>query len=351
MAFPVGALLFLGVGLAATSVFPDLSASPRGILIYLLGLACYLAGLKLVSRIDIRKDLALSNVLIALSGALVTLFFWANDQAWVVGPLLPLALLYFWKNRERCAHLLMVSGLTLYLVNLYIYGIPILDNTLRATGFNPLWVVSLGLFLLGYVLRLESASMREVAALTCLGLLFLLGGYRGPIILLILNLVMMLYYRETLENRHVLIAIAALVLFTIVFGWYQQNLGMDPLTLIAHRLGYTYHRYDQVVNTLSPLGPGQVLRHQDPRYMIGELTTGHWRSTNSALFGIVWADSGIVGLILLFAGLGMATGLLFSRRNTLYCLWYAYLLLAIEAGIDANYAILAPSLVALIYRE
>ncbi len=351
IALPIGALVFLGIGLYSTKIFPDLSASPRGILVYLLGISAYLIGIKLVSRIEIKKNVVLSNVLIGLSALLVTLFLWVNNMPWVIGPLLPLMVLYAWKNKERAAYPLIVSGLGLFLLNLYVYGVPIIDNALRAQGFNLLWISSIGLFLLGYVMRLERASPREIVLLTCSGLLFLLGGYRGPIILLILNMLIMLYYRETLKNRHLALAIIALVTFTILFGWYQQNLGMDPTTLIAHRLGYTYHRYDQIVNVLSPLGPGQVLTQADPRYAIGELTTDHWRSTNSALFGIVWADSGIVGLLAVFTGLGAATKVLFSRRNGLYSLWLAYLLLAIEAGVDLNYVMLAPSLLGLLYRK
>ena len=338
LGFAGGCAAFLGLAVLGTLQFSWLSfPSPLSLAIYFLGTALVVGGYFLGKRVKVPPLpllwgvlllVVLSLYLYPLYGArgLVAAFFLIAALVAVVEGL---------PGKE-----LFTIGAAGMLVNFYFSGVPLLEPASRG-GYTSLGAVSLVLLLLG-INQLAQGDDRKFKLFFAAGLaLAVLTAYRSVVVLVALTPLITRNHVRKIEPRKWAIIGASLALVVLLVGQINAFEGEEnPLLLVTRRAGFTYERFDQIVNTLTP-HPG-LWFEGEPRYVIGQLTLGEHKIINAGLYGFMWLDGGVVELVLgsILAGFGLGH---FRRNREMIAPFYSmiiiYFLLSIEAGFDLVYLV------------
>jgi len=239
---------------------------------------------------------------------------------------------------RRPGERLVALGIGTLLVNFYYNGVPLLEPSTRG-AFTALGALGMLLLILGINILADKKD-RKVWWFFGVGLvLAALTGYRSTILFLgISTLITVSFWKEIEWKRLVLYGIALLVI-VIVIGQINAFVGEEnPYLLVTRRAGFTYERYDQIVNTLSPV-PGLWFA-PEPRYVIGEITLGEHNLINAGIFGFLWLDGGLLEVILGSVLIGLALGQIRRDRDVIrpfYGMIWIYILVAIDSGFDIIY--------------
>lgn len=331
--FPLVAIGFLAISLIGAKVYSYYTVTGFSVFLSLAATAVFIAGARFARELEINERLALGLILLA------AIPYLARNMDYIVPFLLGLSAVYLIKREpERLAFLMLASGTVLFIAYVLLNGIPLIDQSLRAGGYTPLWAAALALYSLGFNIRAYKAGRKEFLLLALAGLaVFLLGGYRGALMLIAASALFAAYYRGFLDLKvSSAVALAALILITIA-GMQASSLGLSPAGLFLNRAAFTSSIEDRIMRS-EPAGMGLWLE-KNPRFAIGEIFVGHAKSINAGLFGSLWLTGGYVLLMGGMLLIGMAAGYMHKKRENFpaaYSIGLAFLLLAIEAGLDLN---------------
>ncbi len=331
--FSLVAIGFLMISILGAMVYPYYKITRISVLLSLLATVMFIAGVKFARELEINANAVLGLIALAASPYL------ANKPSYLAPFLLGLSAVYLIKRQpERLALLMLASGTVLFLAYIWLNGIPLINQSLRAGGYTPPWAAALALYLLGFNIRAYKASKKEFLLLSLLGLaVFLLGGYRGALMLIAASGLAAAYYRGFLDlkmSSAIAFAAIALILFA---GMQSSGLGLGPAGLFLNRAAFTSSIADRIFHS-EPLGM-QLWLEKNPRFAIGELFVGHAKSINAGLFGFLWLTGGYLSLMFGMLFIGMGIGYIYKKREAFpaaYSVGLAYLLLSIEAGLDFN---------------
>lgn len=340
--FPVSALFFLLAGIIGAGFFPQFQIPFVVVLLHFLGIAIFLAGTFSAGRLE--KVFGNQWIVLSVFSVLLLYFSYLNFRSYYYLALLaPVVLYCLRKYCEKLGYPLVLAGALLFLANLRSVGIPLLNPALRDGGYTFVWAFSILLFLLGFGLRLQVAGKREIFLLSLFGAVLLaLGGYRGPIILLVVSALACAHHRKLLDFKKIVPFFILLLLFVGIMGWFVAKPVVDPVQLLFFRASYT-NWIEGAILTDSPLWGfkgGKMWFEPNPRFSIGETFAGKHRSITGGFFGSLWFDSGIAGFVLgsFLAGAMLQT--IYIKRKlapAIYWLALAYLTLSIETGLDFVY--------------
>ena len=229
-------------------------------------------------------------------------------------------------------------GIAAMVVNFFFNGIPLLEPAAR-TGYTALGALGLILLLLGINIL---ADRRDKSLWWLFGVgvvLSTLGGYRSAVLLMVLSTLITLNFSKKIAWKRWILYGAALALIVAFLGQVNAFEGeSNPYLLATRRAGFTYERFDQIVNTLSAQ-PG-LWFEQEPRYVIGEQTLGEYKIINAGIYGFLWLDGGLLGLISGCVLIGLVLGHMRQNRGKIrpfYGMMWIYFLVSIDAGLDIVY--------------
>ncbi len=340
--FPVSALLFLLAGIVGAAFFPQFHIPPLVVLLHFFGIALFLFGTFSAGRLG--KILGNGRLVLSVFSVLLLHFSYLNFPDYSYLALLaPVALYLIRKHVDVLPYPLMLSGAFLFLANLYLTGIPLLNPALRDGGYTFLLVFSILLFLLGFGLRIQVAGRHELFLLSLFGVgLLALGGYRGPVILLVVSALACAYHRKLLDFKKIVPFFILLLLFAGIMGWFVARSGLAPVPLLLHRAAYTSWIEGSIFLGSPSYGSkeGKMWLETNPRFGIGEAFAGKHRSINGGFFGSLWFDSGVFGFIAGSFLVGAAMQTIYAGRKiapAVCWLALAYLALSVETGLDFAY--------------
>lgn len=229
-------------------------------------------------------------------------------------------------------------GISAMVVNFYYNGIPLLEPAARG-GYTILGALGLILMVLGLNILAEKRDKSLPWLFVAATALATLGAYRSAVVLVVLPVLITLNFGKRIEWKGWGLYLVALVFIFLFVGQINAFEGEEnPYLLLTRRAGFTYERFDQIVNTLSPQ-PGLWLE-REPRYMIGELTLGENKIINAGIYGFLWLDGGLIELISGCALIGLALGHMRQNRAKIvpfYGMMWIYFLVSIDAGLDMAY--------------
>ncbi|MFH1786762.1 MAG: hypothetical protein ABH829_03890 [archaeon] len=350
IALPAAALAFLLLGWAATIIFPEFSISALGVSVYIIGVGCFAGGVALSKRAEILESRWLNFLSYGLILVVASAYLYRFEPHLIfAGPVCVLLLRMYIRNRQCIDWAFLLGGLAFLAASLWTQGIPLFNPGLKAGGHTAAVVLADALFVLGFVSLVARSGKAEIALYTLLGMLFMLGGYRGIVVVILLSLVVVLHNRRMIGAREVAVGLAAVLAFVMLFAVVRGDSGMGAAGLFLNRAGYTYDKYEYIVNTFSPVGHAKGrLWEASPYFYVGELTTGFRRNTTPGMFGFLWLDGGILEVIAAMALIGILYGNLYRRDKTFYALGISYLLIAVETGFNVIYLIILLAICAIL---
>ncbi len=240
---------------------------------------------------------------------------------------------------------LFLAGLLVFLLNMLLAGIPILDPAMHG---ELLTVINLP-FIFGFYLMLYSSvrfyQERENLArifLVILILLSILSTFRSYIAIVFFAWLFLELGKEGRMNiRKALPLAAALAIAFLSAVFIGHSLAasggpgwaLGPLRTAEYRIGFTNHVFDDVAKKAFPWGYsfGESLEKPFGLYTCQALYGCDGRLT-SALLGEIMLDFGLPGVFLAMLFTGAVLQRLWRRDYPLYALLMAHLVVALEIG-------------------
>ena len=278
---------------------------------------------------------------------------------------------------KKIALIILIPSLAALIADLYYAGkIPLFEPIARKklsvlfTYTSTFLVLAFFIFGSIYAKRGEKIKVFLIAAISTI--LISLLGYRTQTIVSLLGFLIIMYYYKIIRFKGVFILVIASFLSIILIGIYRiSSFGAfaTPISVFADRIALTLSIYDYLVLKLyysgyaifgyshgyillstfsSFLGfiPGPRL---GPRTIIAREFGVEDISMTSTLYGTVFYDYGVAGVIIFSALLGIVIGLCYNIMKktsnplfvALFSHTFAYLIVGIETGlVDFNVFIL-----------
>lgn len=374
--FYIFAAVYLIAGLLAVSdpalliINPGLSISPMALLVWLFGFLCLFLGFRLSERVFSLGPLPL--VAAFLLGCIVVNYMldlgWVSSivlnclallGCWIIlnlprlatGGFLRPALARIWPGLAKrvCWELLFLGGLLIFLINMLLVGIPLLNPAIHK---DMLAVINLP-FVFGFYVMIYSSirfyqERKNVSRVFLFVILIfsILSTFRSYIVIVFFAWLFLELGggggRINPRKAIPLAAVFIVALLSAVFigqslavtGKAEWSLG--PLRTAEYRIGFTNSVFSDVVEKSFPWGYsfGSSLEKPFGLYTCQALYGCEGRLT-SALLGEPMMDFGLPAVFLVMVFAGAVLQGLYRRDYPLYALLMAHLIIALE--ISAGY--------------
>jgi len=232
--------------------------------------------------------------------------------------------------------MIFIVGVLSFLALTVKYGtIPILDYKIRmAISNDPLRLISTGALVYG--------GMCNTLYFLVAFILLLLLGYKAGILILFISFLLYRYYLGQISHKVIILSILGLmvilaVMTKVILLSSGQRWSIGILEILSYRAYFDLKVLEKIVNypthTL-----GKVVLNPEGERLIGELLFGYSHNFTSTMFGPLYLDFGIYGL--LFAALlGLFSRSIYSGDKRIYCIYAAILLSMCEIGINYGFLI------------
>ncbi|HID47471.1 MAG TPA: oligosaccharide repeat unit polymerase [Methanothermococcus okinawensis] len=213
--------------------------------------------------------------------------------------------------------------------------IPILDYRVRmAISKDPLRLISTGALVYG--------GMGNPLYFILAFILILLLGYKAGILILIISFLLYNYYLKRISLKGIVISILGLIVLLAVMAKIillssGQQWSVGVLEILSYRAYFDIKVLEKIVDYPTPT-LGKILLNPEGEKLIGELLFGYSHNFTSTMFGPVYLDFNIYGL--LFATLlGLFSRFIYKGDKRIYCIYAAILLSMCEIGINYGFLI------------
>ncbi|MGC9019919.1 MAG: hypothetical protein ACP5KE_01800 [Candidatus Methanodesulfokora sp.] len=264
---------------------------------------------------------------------------------------------------------LLLMGILILIYNyMNIGSLPVLTPELRS--HNVVWMIGYDLYLIGVSLftsslvslylsgRISKSFLYEYAAVAIFFTIVITfpSGFRLDIFTALVPIIVILWFRRVIKARHIVLYLL-FPLFLIFVGqkyilMSRAGAQTDIWYILISRAGFTLYSLSLIIKSFGPWGIsyGKVLFLNPiltilgvPRLLIGpflgSVIVGIPSSYTSTFIGPIWADFGIIGVILLPLFFGTITGVYYnlavrgsSVSLALYSMILSCMLVWIESG-------------------
>ncbi|ADP77642.1 Protein of unknown function DUF70 [Methanothermus fervidus DSM 2088] len=235
----------------------------------------------------------------------------------------------------------------------YLGGIPLFSGHLKSKAVNLFWFFSYLLFLPSINILFAKFYNKKYFIFLILGVvLFSLTGYRTPVVVIILSVLMTLYYTKKIPVEYSLVGILIIFFIISILGYVVvkfiewQHWTLNPIQLLLYRAGYTLLVVEKATK-LQGITHGLLFYYTlvgfftsvDPRAIVGLKVLGYHHSTTSTIIGPPLLDFGIGGMLIQMFLLGFILKFLHNLQlkekgliTAFYSIMMSHALTWIETG-------------------
>ncbi|XRP97588.1 oligosaccharide repeat unit polymerase family protein [Methanocaldococcus sp. 16A] len=247
---------------------------------------------------------------------------------------------------------LMMIGLIAIVSDLiWVKDVP-LFNPLSRKFLNVYFTTLSHLFLVGWAIVVASSNMdkKKILLYTIIfSMLIMLLGYRTNVLVLLISVGVVLYYKNKITNREILkygLLIFVFLLGLSILRLYVLGVEGNPIT---SRIALTMSVYDIIFNNFNGMFNGYIHyaaifsylgMSNGARVVIAKILGISGVSITPTMVGAVVGDYGILGIVPYFGILGIFLGFFYKLAKELggiylgiYGILFAYTLIGIESGI------------------
>ncbi|XRO74978.1 oligosaccharide repeat unit polymerase family protein [Methanocaldococcus sp. 28A] len=247
---------------------------------------------------------------------------------------------------------LMIIGLIAIISDLiWVKDIP-LFNPLSRKFLNVYFTTLSHLFLVGWAVVVASSDIdkKKILLYTIIfSMLIMLLGYRTNVLVLLISIGVVLYYKNKITNREILkygLLIFIFLLGLSILRLYVLGVEGNPIT---SRIALTMSVYDIIFNNFNGMFNGYIHYaavfsylglSNGARVVIAKILGISGVSITPTMVGAVVGDYGILGIIPYFGILGIFLGFFYKLAKELggiylgiFGILFAYTLIGIESGI------------------
>jgi uncharacterized membrane protein len=248
--------------------------------------------------------------------------------------------------------LLMIVGFLAVISDLaWVRDVPLL-NPLSRKFLNVYFTTLSHLFLVGWAVVVASSNIDKKRALIytlIFSVLIMLLGYRTNVLVLLISIGAILYYKKLISNREILkysFLVFIILLILSVLRLYVLGVGGNPIT---SRIALTMSVYDIMVNHFNGVFNGYVHYAavfsylgmcNGARTVIAKALGIYGVSITPTVVGAVVGDYGVLAIIPYFGILGIFLGFFYKLAENfkgmylgIYGILFAYTLIGVESGI------------------
>ncbi len=237
---------------------------------------------------------------------------------------------------------LILQGLNIVLIG----GIPLFNSVLKSNATTNIWRIAYPLFLIMLNILLAKYYNRKYLLFIVLGaLIFGLNGYRTSVIGILGSSFITLYYLDKISKKMGIIFISIMVIGFMAVGYIasqsiaNQHWTLNPLQLVFYRAAFTLEVFEKII-PLAGSTHGHILSmifsSVSPRTFVGEYVLHYNVCLTSTLFGPVYLDFGLIGLIIQMILIGGFLELLNKLKKGIgvgiYSIILTHTLIWIETG-------------------
>ncbi len=210
------------------------------------------------------------------------------------------------------------------------HAIPLFDYNVRmAINTEPLRLISMGGLIYG---SLES-KYRVIISFILLTLM----GYKVGILLLVVSYIV---YKKIKRNLFIYIILLFIVLnimgWTIVY-FSPQNWKINFYEFLSYRAYFDLYVFKKIVES-GIITYGKILFTPNGERLIGELLFNKNVNYTTTMFGTVYMDFNLFGVVIAFL-IGLASKILYEGDRKIYAIYSALLLGYCEIGINFGFLV------------
>lgn len=248
---------------------------------------------------------------------------------------------------EKLLLILVLIALILQTLNLILLGgIPLFDSVLKSNATTNIWRIAYPLFLITMNILLAKYYNRKYLILILLGaIIFGLNGYRTSVLGIMGSSFITLYYLDKISKKFGIIFILVIAIGIMAVGYIasqsisSQHWTLNPLELIFYRAAFTLEVFEKII----PLGASthghilsMIFSSGSPRTFIGEYVLKYTVCLTSTLFGPVYLDFGLIGLVIQMLFMGLFLELVYKLKKGIgvgiYSIILTHTIIWIETG-------------------
>lgn len=248
---------------------------------------------------------------------------------------------------EKLLVILVIIALALQTLNMILIGgIPLFNSVLKSNATTNIWRIAYPLFLIMINLLLAKYYNKKYLLFVVLGaLIFGLNGYRTSVLGILGSSFITLYYLKKISRKLGIIFIAIIAIGLLGVGYIasqsiaNQHWTLNPVELIFYRAAFTLEVFEKII----PLGGtthghilSMIFSSGSPRTFIGQYVLHYDVCLTSTLFGPVYLDFGLIGLVIQMLFMGTFLQLVHKLKEGIgvgiYSIILTHTLIWIETG-------------------
>ena len=230
--------------------------------------------------------------------------------------------------------ILFSIGIIAFLLIVLIYGaIPLFNYEVRmAINSEPLRLISMGALIYSSI---ENKVYFIIAFVT----LVLLGYKAGVLMLFIAYIV---YRYRNISFKYIVLLAFALLIFLGVMGKIillssNQSWKLNPIELLCYRAYFDLYVLSKIIES-NIMTFGKITLIPNGEQLIGELLFNYKHNITTTLFGTIYLDFGIFGILFAIL-LGVVSKFIYEGDKKLYAIYASLLLAYCEIGINYGFLV------------
>lgn len=258
-----------------------------------------------------------------------------NKNIYIFNKPIPISKI-FSKLSKNMDNIIFIIGIISFILLLIVYNaIPLTNYTVRMNiSDDPLRLISTGALVYGGINNIFYFIVAFI-------LIFLLG-YKAGILILCFSFLIYKYRSKKISYKWLIASIIGLLVFLaimtkVILQYSGQKWSIGIFEILSYRAYFDIIVLEKIINYPSQM-LGKITLNPVGESLIGELLFGYSHNFTSTMFGPIYLDFGIFGLI--FASLlGFSSKLIYEGDKKIYGIYAAILLSMCEIGINYGFII------------
>jgi len=237
-------------------------------------------------------------------------------------------------KKKIFVNILFVIGILSFILIVLIYGsIPIFNYEVRmAINSEPLRLISTG--------ALIYAGIENKVYFAIAFIILVLLGYKIGVLMLCIAYIA--YRYKDISFKYIVLLAFGLLIFLGIMGKIillssNQKWKLNPIEILCYRAYFDLHVFSKIIES-NLMTLGKITLIPNGEQLIGELLFNYSHNFTTTLFGTIYLDFGIFGILFAIL-LGIASKFIYEGDKKLYAIYASLLLAYCEIGINYGFLV------------